>query len=400
VDCGRVINPNTVRAQMQSAIVFGLTAALKGEPVDRVPIWLREGFPLSEPVAEADDFSNGWQADPLYRELYHDISPYVDDIRNWNAFGGWHNRFLMIPPKYIHTEVKQVNPDLIRHEGVVDTPHGPLTFANEHRRGYNTSWHVKALVESIDDLKKLASVPYSFDDEGFVEGALARYQVVNDEMGDRGVLRCGLSSPIVCISGCMKLETFLEFSLTEKAFFHELLKEITRRGEVLIDALFNHAKLDTTFNLGGSEQCTPPLMPPKAFDEYVVPYDGPLMDKVKAHGILTNCHCHGKISHALQCMVDMGIDSTDPVEPPPAGDVTFAQAREIADGRITLEGNFEFDELCFRDPDHIRARVREMLGDGTRRLILGASAGPLSRINKRLAANYRAWIDEALTYSS
>lgn len=31
VDCGRTINPNTIRAQMQSAIVFGLTAALKGE---------------------------------------------------------------------------------------------------------------------------------------------------------------------------------------------------------------------------------------------------------------------------------------------------------------------------------------------------------------------------------
>lgn len=31
VDCGMVINPDTVKAQMESAIVFGLTAALKGE---------------------------------------------------------------------------------------------------------------------------------------------------------------------------------------------------------------------------------------------------------------------------------------------------------------------------------------------------------------------------------
>lgn len=31
VDCGRVVNPDTVEAQMQSGIVFGLTAALKGE---------------------------------------------------------------------------------------------------------------------------------------------------------------------------------------------------------------------------------------------------------------------------------------------------------------------------------------------------------------------------------
>src|SRR6195256_761537 len=31
VDCGIVVNPDTVRAQIQSAIVFGITAALYGE---------------------------------------------------------------------------------------------------------------------------------------------------------------------------------------------------------------------------------------------------------------------------------------------------------------------------------------------------------------------------------
>jgi isoquinoline 1-oxidoreductase beta subunit len=31
VDCGQVINPDTVTAQMEGGIVFGLTAALKGK---------------------------------------------------------------------------------------------------------------------------------------------------------------------------------------------------------------------------------------------------------------------------------------------------------------------------------------------------------------------------------
>jgi isoquinoline 1-oxidoreductase beta subunit len=31
VDCGIVINPDTIRAQMLSAVVFGITAALHGE---------------------------------------------------------------------------------------------------------------------------------------------------------------------------------------------------------------------------------------------------------------------------------------------------------------------------------------------------------------------------------
>jgi len=30
VDCGRVVNPDTVKAQMEGGIIFGLSAALKG----------------------------------------------------------------------------------------------------------------------------------------------------------------------------------------------------------------------------------------------------------------------------------------------------------------------------------------------------------------------------------
>jgi isoquinoline 1-oxidoreductase subunit beta len=31
VDCGRYVNPDTIAAQMEGSIVFGLTAALKGQ---------------------------------------------------------------------------------------------------------------------------------------------------------------------------------------------------------------------------------------------------------------------------------------------------------------------------------------------------------------------------------
>jgi len=31
VDCGMTVNPNSIRAQMEGAIVYGLTATLKGE---------------------------------------------------------------------------------------------------------------------------------------------------------------------------------------------------------------------------------------------------------------------------------------------------------------------------------------------------------------------------------
>jgi uroporphyrinogen-III decarboxylase len=211
-------------------------------------------------------------------------------------------------------------------------------------------------------------------------------------------MRLGFSSPIVIISGCLPFERFLELTVTENAFYHELLTEITRRTLRLIDAVFAHSDIDTTVNFGGSEQCTPPMMSPHAFDEFVVPYDGQLVRRLKEHGVLVHYHVHGKIRHALKCLVDMSVDSTDPVEPPPAGDVTYAEAREIVGDDLTLVGNLEWDELAYGEPEQTRQRVREILALGNRRLILGSSAGPISRITPRIAANYRAWVEAALRY--
>ena len=374
-----------------------LKAALVGEPVDRAPIWLREGFPVAEAYPSQDDFSSAWMWAPLYRELYEHVAPHADAIRSW-GIGGWGNRFLMIPPNRIHATERQVSPDVLRSEGYIDTPRGKLPFINEKRRGHDTWWHVKPPVGSLADLIKLSEVPFSVTAEDMAPYA-ARYEQVYREVGERGLVRMSYSSPIVCISGCMRFDLFLELSLAERGFFHELLAELSRRGVALIDALFQGRELDTLVNFGGSEQCTPPMMAPQAYAEYVAPYDGPMVARLKEYGILTSCHCHGKIAHALRCMIDIGYDGTDPVEPPPAGDVTYAQAREIAGDRITVEGNLEWDEMCFSEPGAIRERVVEILSHGARRLILSTSAGPVSAIDERLAANYRALVDTVLEYS-
>ena len=307
-----------------------LTAAMRGEPVDRAPIWLREGFPIGEPLAGADDAAQGWQQDPLYLSLYRDIAPHADAINSW-PLGGWDNRFLNIPPSAIHTTTAQVSPDTQRIEGHIDTPRGRLTYVNEIKRGHNTVWHVKPLVESLQELEMLAEVPFCIQPAD-LDQAVQGYQRAYDEVGERGLVRTSLSSPIVCISACMPFQLFLELSLTERRLFHELCQVVCERNLAIFDALFRGRQIDTIVNIGGAEQCTPPMMPPQAFDEYVVPYEGPMVAKLKEYGIMASCHCHGRIRHALPLLVRMGYDATDPVEPPPAGDVTYAQARELVQG--------------------------------------------------------------------
>jgi hypothetical protein len=97
-------------------------------------------------------------------------------------------------------------------------------------------------------------------------------------------------------------------------------------------------------------------------------------------------------------MIEMDVDSTDPVEPPPAGDVTFREAREIVQDRLTLIGNLEFDELENREPDYIASRVKEILSHGSDRLVIGSSAGPIHALTPKIATNYKSWIKTYLEH--
>jgi uroporphyrinogen-III decarboxylase len=386
-----------------------LYSAIKGDPVDRPPIWLREGFNiggdiLKEPKISVlgeggeSEFTLGWKSDDLYRELFDYVSQYADPIIGWDI-GEYINRYLMIPPEYIHRQKRKVNENLVEHRGWIDTPTGPLYFIDNEKRNINTYWNIEHPVHNLEELRMIADIPFHFDKEN-IKQYIDNFKIEHKRLGNRGIMQIDFPSPIVAISHTMKLEDFLAMSFTEKNYFHKLLEEITRRCLIIIDAIFKNDSIETTVNLGGSEQCTPPLMAPNSYDEYIVPYDGQIIKRLKEYDILVNMHCHGKVRHALKCMTDIGVDSTDPVEPPPAGDLEYNEARNIVEQKLTLAGNLEFDELEYAEPDYIKKRVWDILKLGKDRLILGASAGPISPVTPKLVENYKAWIDAVLEYFS
>ena len=376
-----------------------MLAALRGEPVDWAPIWLREGFEIDEETPDPNDFLNGWRADPVYQSLKSYVEPHIEMTTKWSA--GHMNRFLMIPPHAVYAGERETRGEDMIRRGFIRTPSGDLPFAHQWKWHNNNSWLTEHPVSSVDELRAVASIPWKLDRDLIRRTAAQSYPKAQAAVGNRGVLRFSVSSPIVVISGLMSLQLFLELSYTHRSYMHELLQEITRRTMDVLRVVFeDDAYLDTTANFGGSEQVTPPMMAPELFDEFVVPYDGPLVSYLRSRGILVNVHCHGKVRHALRCMREMGVDSTDPVEPPPAGDVTFAQAQEIVDGRVTLIGNLEFDELTHLDPPAIRARVKEIFQNGNRRIILGTSAGPNTAVSQHVADNYRALVDAGLTFGA
>jgi len=226
------------------------------------------------------------------------------------------------------------------------------------------------------------------------------YERTAEMLGDRGVLCLGVSSPWVVFATCMSFELALMWSVTERQMVHEILSEITERILACLKVIFSRS-LDTVANIGGSEQCTPLMMSPNAYAEFVTPYESQIVAFLKEQNVPANCHCHGRISGALSEMIKSGFVSTDPVEPPDLGgdgDVTIAQAREIVGDQLTLCGNLQFDELERSTPEQIRARVREIIDTGKHRLVLAASAGPTSAMTPSMMTNFRAWVEEAVEY--
>ncbi len=104
-------------------------------------------------------------------------------------------------------------------------------------------------------------------------------------------------------------------------------------------------------------------------------------------------HCHGNVRSTLEMVIERGGDFFEPVEPPPDGDITFAEAKSLAAGRITLGGNIEARVLENETPDVVEKAVRAVFEGGTDRMILKLTAGPVSAVTKDMAANYHRVVD-------
>lgn len=372
-----------------------LKRAILGTHVERVPIWLREGFNVGGGPASADHFRCGWQAEPLYQELWDYVSPHICGFSGWgnNIF----NRWGMIPPSAVRTELRDEGDEKYTTY-TVDIGSREVCEEVLEKRGFNTGWGIRHLVESPEDLERLMQVPFEIDADA-LDACVRSYHDAKERNPQQSWPLLFLPSCMAAVSGTMTLEYFLELSLTENELIHDSVKECQRRMIVILEALLERIPdLDTCITLGGSEQCTPPMMRPEAFDEFVVPYDTPVIQLLKNHGQAVTVHCHGKTKHALKCMVKMGADATDPIEPPPQGDVTIEEARAIAGDKLTLMGNLEWCMLEHAEPSDIRQEIRRALETGTQRLVLGASGGPISSVTRRLVDNYKAWIDAALEF--
>jgi hypothetical protein len=99
----------------------------------------------------------------------------------------------------------------------------------------------------------------------------------------------------------------------------------------------------------GGEYATE-LMGPRAWEELIVPFDGPLVEMIHSYGAIAHYHNHGHMRRVIEQIADLGIDSLDPVEQPPYGDLEMDEAMARIGDRVCPLGGLDDMEILETRP--------------------------------------------------
>lgn len=362
-----------------------LLGAIRGEEVDRVPLIL-DGFTFTtrEEILKIKN--------PFSREIaeraFHSTAGFID-------FPSYVNRYLVTPPQLIR-EVdrrEQNGKEIFTTE--IQTPKGTLTAITERNPISYTTWTIKYPVESLGDIEKICSVrwelpaPLTVPDTSRIPPGVC----------ERTVTRTAISSPFVCVAGMMPYEYFLELCATELELIKELTELCKKRILEVLDVLLSKRNIDYVW-IGGSEWLTPPMGSPTLYKELVQEQERELIAHIHEAGAVAHIHCHGNVRSTFELVIERGADFFEPVEPPPDGDITFVEAKKIANRRITLGGNIEARMLECGTPDEVEDAVVNAFEGEKSRMVLKPTASPVQEITPEIRDNFLKLIEcwEALSF--
>lgn len=361
-----------------------LMATLQGRPVDRPAVSFYEigGFAIDP--ADPDPFNI--YNDPSWRPLLELAETQTDLIR-------LRSPRLTGPAESIFVTATTEDATSRWTRTTARAGGRTLTSLTRRDRAVNTVWVVEHLLKDVDDLKAYLEIP----DEALAETVdVADLWREDHELGDRGVIMVDTPDPLCLAAALFSMEDYVVIAFTEPVLFHRLLEKFARvlhrRTEIVAREFPGRL-----WRIYGPEYASEPFLPTRLFEEYVVRYTGPMVDMIQRHGGYARIHCHGRIRHLLPHFVKMGAVATDPIEPPPQGDITLAEVRRDYGRDLVLFGNLEIADIENLAPPRFEQVVAQTLRDGTagegRGFVLLPSAAPYGRtITPTTLANYETMV--------
>ncbi len=324
--------------------------------------------------------------DPTYDALRAYLGEHAEQKQIWGGL-----RPADAPP--VEHRVEPISDEWQRRITVLHTPKGDLTAARREsltgQPGLDEDW----FVSSRQDAEAYLSLPDPvFSDE------VDSFFAADRRVGETGITQVGLGmNPAgFVVNDVCGSESFAMLSVTDRDILHELCR---RRMEVLLGRVryLLGKGVGPYFGILGQEFLTPPLHGPRDFKEFNVCYDRPIFDLVHEAGGRVHVHCHGSIRRVFDGFLQAGADVLHPFEAPPCGDITPAEAKERARGRICLEGNIQIADMYETSPRDVRRQTETLIEacfDDRRGLIVSPTASPYIRgAGEECLPRYRAMVE-------
>jgi hypothetical protein len=375
-----------------------LSATLKGEAVDRPAVNFYEigGFLVNPDDPDEYNIYNSPSWRPLLElaENQTDIIRLVSPVRaqshlSWDGSDNVGIRGRFVKEKVWEENGSRFTRQTYRINGK------ELTALTRRDKNLDTVWTVEYLLKTIDDVKLYLQLPDEIFDERIDIGHLAAEE---EKLGDKGIIMVDTEDPVCAVAALFSLEDFSVLAFTEQELCHRLLEKHSRYIHKRTERVAREFP-GRLWRIYGPEYVTEPLLPAPFFIDYVVKYTGPMVRYIKDKGGLVRIHSHGCIRNVVDYFVEMGADATDPIEPPPHGDVELKYMRENYGMHLVLFGNIEISDIENMPSDLFRKMVRKSVADGTsgpgRGFVLTPTSAPYGRtISELTFRNYQIMIEE------
>jgi hypothetical protein len=280
--------------------------------------------------------------------------------------------------------------------------HAITRHSYEHLDSNDFHWE-RRFIHDLDDMRRLAAAPRRprpFDAEQHL-------RTVREHIGDRSPDCAALLHPLGTLVRNATMEEVYGWLLTDADVMRRFLESSTEQIVATI-AQVGRAGVVPWFMTFAHEMLIPPWLGMQQFKEWVYTFDKPVNDAIHAIGGKHRSHCHGNCMEFLEVMAEMGVDSIEPLEPPPFGNVNLAEAKRRLHGRMLLSGNVMsnlFNRLT--DPAETRDMVKRAIDDaaaggGFTLRTTGGHAGLADNLTaeqqRNVILNIEAYVDTGLEY--
>lgn len=235
---------------------------------------------------------------------------------------------------------------------VIHTPRGDLHSATTTTA--QTTATTEYACKKVEDIEALLAIPYVTSPLD-----IARVRAFEARVGEDGLAALGVGDGLCFPNDYLGTEFCSLLWASEPAIIRNMVTTVAQR---IYDYIERACQAGVrVFRIVGGEYATQ-LMGQRAWDELVVPFDKPLVDLIHRYGGIAHYHNHGNMRRFIGQIADLGIDSLDPIEQPPYGDISMPEAQARIGGRVCLVGGLDDMEVLETRPlAEIRRLAEELL---------------------------------------